>query len=88
MVTLHDGSKVQLRKMASDYDPNDRQRAAEQLEEYRRRGEIPTGILYIDKRAADMHDVNVTTDVPLSQVSYDKLCPGSAALDEIQESFR
>jgi 2-oxoglutarate ferredoxin oxidoreductase subunit beta len=88
VVTLHDGSKVQLRKMASDYDPSDRQRAGEQMEQYRRRGEIPTGILYIDKRAADMHDVNVTTDVPLSQVPYEKLCPGSAALDEIQESFR
>jgi 2-oxoglutarate ferredoxin oxidoreductase subunit beta len=88
VVTLHDGSQVRLRKLAPDYDPSDRQRAAAQLEEYRNRGEIPTGILFIEKRAADMHDLNETADTPLSQLPYEKLCPGSAALDELQRRFR
>ena len=35
-----------------------------------------------------MHDISGTTDVPLSQLPFEKLCPGSAALDELQKSFR
>jgi len=87
-VTLHDGSAVRLRKMSPDYDPSDRQRASQQLEQFRHRGEVPTGLLFVEKRAADMHDINGTTDVPLSRVPYDKLCPGKAALDELQNAFR
>ena len=35
-----------------------------------------------------MHDMNDTTDVALSQVPFEKLCPGRAALDKLQEAFR
>ena len=87
-VRLHDGSFVRLRKVSEDYDPTDRQRAAAHLELHRNRGEIATGILFVDKQASDMHDTNKTTAVPLSQVPFDKLCPGRAVLDEIQSEFR
>jgi 2-oxoglutarate ferredoxin oxidoreductase subunit beta len=87
-VTLHDGGTVRLRKMAPDYDPSDRQHAAQQLDHYRHRGEVPTGILFVEKGAADMHDISGTTDAPLSRVPYEKLCPGKAALDELQNAFR
>jgi 2-oxoglutarate/2-oxoacid ferredoxin oxidoreductase subunit beta len=87
-VRLHDGSVVRLRKVAEDYDPTDRQAVADHLELHRHRGEIATGLLYVDKQASDMHDTSQTTDVPLSQLPFDKLCPGRAALDELQKSFR
>ncbi len=35
-----------------------------------------------------MHDLSGTTDVPLTQLPFEKLCPGKAALDELQRSFR
>jgi 2-oxoglutarate ferredoxin oxidoreductase subunit beta len=87
-VRLHDGSVVRLRKVADDYDPTDRRQAAEHVELHRNRGEVATGLLFVDKQASDMHDVNNTTDVPLSRVPFEKLCPGSAALDEFQKAFR
>src|SRR5678816_3049752 len=87
-VTLHDGSTVRLRKIAPDYDPSDRQRATELLEHHRQRGEIATGLLFVEKRAADMHDINGTTDVPLCKLPYEKLCPGKAELDKLQQAFR
>jgi 2-oxoglutarate ferredoxin oxidoreductase subunit beta len=87
-VRLHDGSVVRLRKVAEDYDPTDRQAVADHLELHRHRGEIATGLLYVDKQASDMHDTSQTTDVPLSQLPFEKLCPGRAALDELQKSFR
>jgi 2-oxoglutarate/2-oxoacid ferredoxin oxidoreductase subunit beta len=87
-VRLHDGSVVRLRKVAEDYDPTDRQGVADQLEQHRHRGEIATGLLFVDKQASDMHDTSKTTEVPLAQLPYQKLCPGSAALDELQKTFR
>ncbi len=66
-VTLHDGSTVRLRKLSPEYDPSDRARATELLEHHRQRGEVATGLLFVEKRAADMHDISGTTDVPLSQ---------------------
>jgi 2-oxoglutarate ferredoxin oxidoreductase subunit beta len=87
-VRLHDGSVVRLRKVEEDYDPTDRQAVADHLELHRHRGEIATGLLYVDKQASDMHDTSQTTDVPLAQLPFDKLCPGRAALEELQKSFR
>src|SRR6185369_824326 len=87
-VTLHDGSTVRLRKLSPEYDPSDRARATELLEHHRLRGEVATGVLFIEKRAADMHDISGTTETPLSQLPYEKLCPGKAELDKLQRAFR
>jgi 2-oxoglutarate ferredoxin oxidoreductase subunit beta len=87
-VQLHDGSTVRLRKLAEDYDTGNRQAAADEVERHRSKGEVPTGLFFVDTKSRDMHDISGTTDVPLSQVPYEKLCPGSAALDELQKSFR
>ncbi len=87
-VQLHDGSTVRLRKLAEDYDTGNRQAAADEVERHRSKGEVPTGLFFVDTKSRDMHDISGTTEVPLSQVPYEKLCPGSAALDELQKSFR
>jgi hypothetical protein len=35
-----------------------------------------------------MHEMNNTPAAPLARMAYEKLCPGSAALDALQEDFR
>ena len=35
-----------------------------------------------------MHEISGTVETPLSQVPFEKLCPGSAALDELMDDFR
>jgi 2-oxoglutarate ferredoxin oxidoreductase subunit beta len=87
-VTMHDGSVVKLHKVAADYDPTDRQAASTYLQQHQARGQVPTGLLYVDEKSPEMHEMNATTDVPLSQLPFEKLCPGSAALDKLQEEFR
>ena len=87
-VQLHDGSCVRLRKLAEDYDTGDRNAAAAEVERHRQKGEVPTGLFFVDTKTRDMHDISGTTDVPLSQLPFEKLCPGSKALDELQRSFR
>jgi 2-oxoglutarate ferredoxin oxidoreductase subunit beta len=87
-VTMHDGSTVRLSKVEKDYDPTDRRRVFAELQERQGRGEVPTGLLFVDKSGGDVHEMNGTVETPLSQVPFEKLCPGSAALDELQEAFR
>ena len=87
-VTMHDGSVLNFTKVAPDYNPRDRQAAYQYLQASQARGEIPTGLLFIDETAAEMHTINDTTEVPLAQVPFEKLCPGSATLDKLQKAFR
>jgi 2-oxoglutarate ferredoxin oxidoreductase subunit beta len=87
-VTMHDGSVVRFSKVAPDYNPRDRQAAYSYLQGRQKLGEVPTGLLFIDEQVPEMHAMNNTTDVPLTQLPFDKLCPGSAALDALMEDFR
>jgi 2-oxoglutarate/2-oxoacid ferredoxin oxidoreductase subunit beta len=87
-VTMHDGSVIRFTKVAPDYNPRDRQAAYQYLQASQARGEVPTGLLFIDETAHEMHGQNDTTEVPLSQVPYEKLCPGSATLEKLQKAFR
>src|SRR6478672_3098896 len=47
-VTMHDGSKLFLKKVAEDYNPTDRLAAIRLLHETAARGEFATGILYVE----------------------------------------
>jgi len=85
-VTMHDGSIVRFTAVPSHYDPTDRQKVSDYLQEHR--GEIATGILFVDETVADLHEMNQTARTALSRMPYEKLCPGAAALEELQEDFR
>jgi 2-oxoglutarate ferredoxin oxidoreductase subunit beta len=87
-VRLHDGSWVKLRKVAEDYDATDRDRAYAYIRERQRRGEVVTGLLYVDTDGAEMHEQLGTVEQPLVNVPFSKLCPGSAELAKLQERFR
>jgi 2-oxoglutarate ferredoxin oxidoreductase subunit beta len=87
-VTMHDGSVVHFRKLEDDYDPTDRIAATAYVRRAQEKGEVVTGLLYIDESAGDMHAVNKTVKTPLSQIPFEQLTPGSKALDELMESYR
>jgi 2-oxoglutarate ferredoxin oxidoreductase subunit beta len=85
-VTMHDGSVVRFTAVPEHYDPTNRQQVLTYLQE--NRDAIATGLLYVDESVADMHEMNRTPAIPLSRLSQEKLCPGAAALQELQEDFR
>jgi len=87
-VTMHDGSVVKFRKRKDEYDPTDREEAYQFVRQSQDKGEVVTGLLYIDDSAADMHAVNKSVDTPLVELPYEALCPGSKALAELMEDFR
>jgi 2-oxoglutarate ferredoxin oxidoreductase subunit beta len=87
-VTLHDGSRVVLREIARYYEPGNRTHALAHLDACRKRGGIVTGLLHLDQSAEDMHTVSRTIDEPLTQTPFEQLCPGSAALEALQDRMR
>jgi 2-oxoglutarate ferredoxin oxidoreductase subunit beta len=87
-VTMHDGSSIHLHKISESLDPFDRSSAMLTLEQYRSRGTILTGLIYLDKNSHDLHEVLETSRRPLNQLSAAELCPGNAMLENINASLR
>lgn len=87
-VEQHDGTVLRLRKIAADYDPRDKVKAMNFLQERKRAGEVVTGLLYLDTEAEDMHEHLGTIAKPLNELGEGELCPGSAALDKINAQLR
>ncbi len=87
-VTLHDGSVLHLQKLSPNWDPTDRASAANRLLKAKANGEVLTGLLYIDPESKELHDLMGTTKTPLNQLTKSDLCPGSEALEVINQSFR
>ncbi|MDQ6679457.1 MAG: 2-oxoacid:ferredoxin oxidoreductase subunit beta [Pseudomonadota bacterium] len=82
-VTQHDGSVLRLKKLAVGYDPGDRLAAISHIAAHEARGEILTGLLYVNAKAEDLHEHLNTVDVPLNRLGDSELCPGAMALDAI-----
>jgi 2-oxoglutarate ferredoxin oxidoreductase subunit beta len=87
-VRLHDGSTILLRKVDPDYDPTRRNNALGFLENQRGRGEIVTGLLFIDQNVPDLHIQSRTVTKPLKALEFKQLNPGSEVLAELQQSMR
>ena len=87
-VVLHDGGVVRLRKLDADYDASDKVAAMAYLESHRARGEVVTGLLYVDPASDDMHAAMQTVGVPLNALGDDDLAPGDAALGAVNASLR
>src|SRR3979490_1011042 len=56
-VTMHDGSHLQLRKLEEDYDPTDKIRAISRLTEAHEKGEVLTGVFYVNTKAPNLIDM-------------------------------
>jgi 2-oxoglutarate ferredoxin oxidoreductase subunit beta len=88
VVEQHDGTRLALRKLDADYDPHDRVGAMAFLQKHAAKGQIVTGLLYVDPEAQDLHAHLDTVETPLNTLGEKALCPGSAALDKINASLR
>jgi 2-oxoglutarate ferredoxin oxidoreductase subunit beta len=85
---LHDGSWVRLRKLAADYNPTDRDAAYAYIRERQRAREVVTGLLYLSSDSKDMHEQAETVPQPMVELPFERLCPGNAELQKLQERFR
>jgi len=87
-VTQHDGQTLRLHKLAADYDPRDRIAAMHYVQHHHAKGEVVTGLLYVDPDATDLHGHLNTSKQPLNQMGMAQLCPGAAVLDKLNATLR
>ena len=87
-VKMHDGSHLNLRKLAEDYNPSDKMAALRLLHETALRGEFATGIIYIEPDKEDFIDMLNMVDAPLASLPTSRTRPPKEALDAIMESLR
>ncbi|MEP6829240.1 MAG: 2-oxoacid:ferredoxin oxidoreductase subunit beta [Rhizomicrobium sp.] len=87
-VALHDGSSLRLAKLDANYDPHDRIMAMAYLQAKAAKGELVTGLIYMDDHPTDMHANLNTVDAPLNSLGEKDLNPGAKALDGFNASHR
>ena len=87
-VTMHDGSHLRLRKLEEDYDPTDRIEAIHRLNESHEKGEVLTGVFYVNPKAPTFVDLLNMTEQPLASLPESAVRPGREVLEQVMEELR
>jgi len=87
-VQQHDGSWLRLHKVDTTYDATNKIAAMNYIQEHQARGEVVTGLLYVDPQAEELHSNINTVATPFNKLGEAELCPGSAALAKLNASLR
>ncbi len=87
-VTLHDGSKLRLRKLERDYDPTNKLSSIQAIHEAHGRNEVLTGILYVDSEKETFVDLLGLGEEPLGTLPDSKTRPSPEALEMVMEELR
>jgi len=87
-VPLHDGSLLSLEKISENYDPADKIKAIQNIQESQRDGKVLTGLLYADPEAKDLKEILNVSDKPLNEMNLNDLCPGSEKLKDINSGLK
>jgi 2-oxoglutarate ferredoxin oxidoreductase subunit beta len=87
-VTLHDGSRLQLRKLEEDYDATNRIEAMKRLSEAHDAGEVLTGLFYVNTKAPSFLDMLNMVDEPLATLAESLTRPGREVLEAAMEELR
>jgi len=87
-VKMHDGSVLQLNKLAKDWDPMNRQSVSNAMMIAKSKGEILTGLLYMSPNTVDLHNTIQTNDRALNSLTKKDLCPGNEILKTINAELR
>jgi 2-oxoglutarate/2-oxoacid ferredoxin oxidoreductase subunit beta len=87
-VTMHDGSSLRLRKLEEDYDPTDRIKAITRLHEAHDKGEVLTGVFYVNTKTPSFIDLLNLTEHPLATLPESVVRPGREVLEQVMEELR
>jgi 2-oxoglutarate ferredoxin oxidoreductase subunit beta len=87
-VQMHDGSHLRIRKLDRDFDPTNRLAALQALEEAEGKGEVLTGVLYVNTHKPTFLELlNLSTE-PVATLPESKVRPPKSVLDEVMEELR
>jgi 2-oxoglutarate/2-oxoacid ferredoxin oxidoreductase subunit beta len=87
-VTMHDGSRLRLRKLETEYDATNRIMAIQRLLEAHERQEVLTGVLYVNPEAPTFVDLLNVTEQPLATLPESITKPSREVLEQCMEELR
>jgi 2-oxoglutarate ferredoxin oxidoreductase subunit beta len=87
-VRMHDGSSLRLRKIREDYDPTDKIGAVKTLMEAHAKGEVLTGVFYVDTEKPTFTDLLNLVDQPLGSLPESVIRPSKEVLDKVMASLQ
>jgi 2-oxoglutarate ferredoxin oxidoreductase subunit beta len=87
-VDLHEGGKVVLHKADDNFSPLDRGQSIKAINDASDKGELLTGLLYINESQPDFTETENTVTKPLNQIAFEDLCPGSKALHKLLDGYK
>jgi 2-oxoglutarate ferredoxin oxidoreductase subunit beta len=87
-VEMHDGSKLRIKKLWREYDPTSKFDALRVIDEAQKKGEVLTGVFYVDTSKPTFMDLLNLEDTPLATLPEAKVRPPRQALDEVMEELR
>ena len=87
-VAMHDGSHLRIRKLARDFDPTDRLASLAALEEAEKKGEVLTGVLYVNTQKPTFMELLNVVDKPLGTLPESATRPPRSVLDQVMEELR
>ncbi len=85
---MHDGSRLTLKKLGRDFDPTNKVAALTALDDAQKRGEVLTGVLYVQPQRPNFLDLLNLVDEPLATLPLERVRPPKQALEEIMEELR
>jgi len=86
-ITMHDGSHILLRKLEESYDPTNKVEALRLLTESHDRGEVITGLFYVNTKQENFLTLLNVVDEPLATLPESKVRPSKEVLDEVMHEL-
>ena len=87
-ITMHDGSRMILKKLGTDYDPTNKVKALHVLTEAHEKNEVITGLFYVNTERENFLDLLNIVDEPLATLPESRVRPPKKVLDEVMEELR
>src|ERR1700751_5600133 len=87
-VTMHDGSHLRLRKLHESYDPTNRGAAVKALMEAHEKGEVLTGVFYLDTRKPNFTELLNLVGERLATLPQERVRPSKETLTEIMKRLQ
>ncbi|HXI42529.1 MAG TPA: 2-oxoacid:ferredoxin oxidoreductase subunit beta [Bryobacteraceae bacterium] len=87
-VELHDGSRLRIKKLGREYDPSNKFDALKAMDEAEKKGEVLTGVFYVDTKKPNFMEMLNMEDAPLATLPESKVRPPKEVLDQVMEELR
>jgi 2-oxoglutarate/2-oxoacid ferredoxin oxidoreductase subunit beta len=87
-VKMHDGSSLRLRKLEESYDPTNKIEAIRRLNQSHEKGEVLTGVFYVNTKTPTFMDLLNVTEQPLATLPESAVRPGREVLEQVMEELR